>query len=107
VPKKVRRLALKMALSGKLKENSLTVLDQLEMERIKTKDFIEIMRGLKMDNVLIVTDARDEILEKSSRNVPDVKILRTEGLNVYDLLKYRNLVLLASSVKGIEGRLAV
>jgi large subunit ribosomal protein L4 len=107
VPKKVRRLALKMALSSKLNENSLTVLDQFEMKRIKTKDFIEVIRALKMENVLIVTDAPDEMLEKSSRNVPDVKILRTEGLNVYDLLKHRHLVLLASSVKAIEGRLAV
>jgi large subunit ribosomal protein L4 len=55
---------------------------------------------------LIVTDARDHTLELSSRNVPNVKVLRTEGLNVYDVLKYRHLVLLEPTIKGIEGRLS-
>ncbi len=105
VPKKVRRLALKMALSTKLRENELIVLDRFELEQIKTKGFWEVLNALKIKNVLIVTDKRNENLELSSRNVPEVKVLRCEGLNVYDILKYKNLILLESSVKGIEKRL--
>ncbi len=106
VPKKVRRLALKMALSSKLQEESLTVLDQISLAAIKTKDFAAILAELEIDNALIVTSEKDEKLELSSRNLPHVKILRTEGLNVYDILKYNRLVLLEPSIKQIEGRLA-
>ncbi len=106
VPKKVRRLALKMALSSKLQEESLTVLDQISLAAIKTKDFAAILAELEIDNALIVTSEKDEKLELSSRNLPQVKILRTEGLNVYDILKYNRLVLLEPSIKQIEGRLA-
>ena len=105
VPGKVRKMALKMALSCKLKDNQLVVLDGFSLEKIRTKDFMDALNSLKVQNALIVTDQKDENLELSSRNVPDVKVLRTEGLNVYDILKYENLVLLESSIKGIEGRL--
>ena len=105
VPKKVRRLALKMALSVKLREANLVVLDELDLDKIKTKEFIEVMNALNMNNALIITDKKNENLELSARNVPDVKVLRIEGLNVYDILKYKSLVLLESSIKGIEGRL--
>ncbi len=105
VPKKKRKLALKMALSSKLKDNKLIVLDQLELEKIKTKDFIGVINALNIKNALIVTEKKNENLELSSRNVPDIKVMRSEGLNVYDILKYKNLVLLESSVKEIEGRL--
>lgn len=105
VPKKVRKLALKMALSSKLQENSLVVLDHLELEEIKTKAFIEIIDALDIDNALIVTDKKDEKLERSSRNVPNIKVLRSEGLNVYDILKYHSLVLLEPVINEIEGRL--
>lgn len=105
VPKKVRKLALKMALSAKLRENELIVLDRLELEQIKTKRFLEVLNALKIKNALIVTDKKNENLELSSRNVPEVKVLRYEGLNVYDILKYKNLILLESSIEGIERRL--
>ena len=105
VTKKVRRLALKMALSSKLIANELMVLDRFELEQIKTQAFVSALKDLKLDNVLIVTDQANEQLELSSRNVPDVKVLRSEGLNVYDILKYQTLVLLEPAVKNIEGRL--
>jgi large subunit ribosomal protein L4 len=105
VPKKVRKLALKMALSSKLNKNELMVLDQLELENIKTSAFVDVLKALKLENALFVTESKNENLELSSRNVPDVKVLRSEGLNVYDILKYRTLVLLESAVKNIEGRL--
>jgi len=105
VPKKVRKLALKMALSSKLLENELVVLDQLELDEIKTKKFAEVLKTLKLESALIVTEKPNDNLELSARNVPDVKVLRSEGLNVYDILKYRMLVVLEPAVKNIEGRL--
>jgi len=107
VPKKVRKLALKMALSSKLKANSLVVVDKIEMDKIKTKAFIDLMDALNAKNALIVTDKKNENLERSARNVPGVKVLRIEGLNVYDSLKYENLVLTEPSIKSIEGRLLI
>jgi large subunit ribosomal protein L4 len=94
-----------MALSSKVLENDLMVLDQFELDQIKTKEFVSVINTLKLDNALIVTDDKNDNLELSSRNVPDVKVLRSEGLNVYDILKYRTLVLLEPAVKNIEGRL--
>jgi large subunit ribosomal protein L4 len=105
VPKKVKRQALKMALSSKLQENGILVLDDLKLDQIKTKAFVAVTEALKMKNALIVTEQRNENLELSSRNVPGVKVMRSEGLNVYDILKCKTLVLLEASVKAIEGRL--
>jgi large subunit ribosomal protein L4 len=105
VTKKVRRLALKMALSSKVSDNALMVLDRFDLDQIKTKAFLNTLKGLNLKNALIVTDNQNEQLELSSRNVPDIKVLRSEGLNVYDILKYHTLVLLEPAVKNIEGRL--
>ena len=105
VPKKVRKQALKMALTSKFQENAIVVLDRFELEKIKTRKFVEVLNSLNVKNALIVTDKKNENLELSSRNVPGVKVLRTEGLNVYDILKYKNLILAESSIKVIEGRL--
>lgn len=105
VPKKVRKLALKMALSSKLQASELIVLDKLELKEIKTKQFVDVLNTLDLKNALIVIDKNDEKLELSSRNVPDVRVLRSEGLNVYDVLKYHTLVLLESAIKNIEERL--
>ncbi len=106
VPKKVRRLALKMALSSKFQDENLTVVDNIALDEIKTKAFAAILADLEIENALIVTSEKDSTLELSSRNLPGVKILRSEGLNVYDILKYNHLVLLEPSIKQIEGRLA-
>lgn len=105
VPKKVKKLALKMALSSKFNANELMVLDQFKLEEIKTKEFVNVLDALNLNSALIVTDEKNENLELSSRNVQDIKVLRCEGLNVYDILKYRTLVLLEPAVKNIEGRL--
>jgi len=105
IPKKVRKLALKMALSSKLKQENLVVLDEFGLDTIKTKEFVKVMNALNTKDALIITGKRDETLELSARNVPDIKVLRVEGLNVYDILKYENMVLLESSIKRIEGRL--
>lgn len=106
VPKKVRRLALKMALSTKLQGEDLMVLDKFELEQIKTKNFVGVIDTLGVKKGLIVIDGENENLVKSARNVPGIKVLKSEGLNVYDILKYEKLLLLESSVKSIEGRLS-
>jgi len=105
VPKKVRKQALKMALTSKFQGNAIIVLDRFELEKIKTRKFIEVLNSLNVKNALIVTDKKNENLELSSKNVPGVKVLRTDGLNVYDILKYKNLILAESSIKVIEERL--
>lgn len=106
VPKKVRRLALKMALSSKLQAEGLLVLKEISLDEIKTKTFASIMSDLKIDSALFITAEKDAKIELSSRNIPGVKVLRCEGLNVYDILKYRHLVLLEPSIERIEGRLS-
>ncbi len=94
-----------MALSSKFKDEDILILDQFELEQIKTKAFSEIAGNLNMENALIVVDQKNDNLELSSRNLPKFKVMRFEGLNVYDILKHKTLVLLESSVKAIEGRL--
>lgn len=103
--KKVRKLAMKMALSSKLQENALVVLEGFGLDQIRTKAFAEVLSALGRQNALVVTEGKDETLELSSRNIPHVKVLRSEGLNVYDILRFKDLILLESSVAAIEGRL--
>ncbi len=105
VSKKVRKLALRMALSVKLKEKALTVVDALDFAAPKTKAFVDVLKALKVDNALVVMDQKVENVELSSRNIPTVKVIRSEGLNVYDVLKHKHLVLVESSVNQIHERL--
>lgn len=105
IPKKVRRLALKMALSTKFQNESLMVLDAFELKEIKTKKVHEILSKLNVGKALIISDNDNTNLELSARNIPKIKILKTEGLNVYDILKYDKLIIIEASIKGIEGRL--
>jgi large subunit ribosomal protein L4 len=106
VPKKVRRLALCMALSDKRRSERVCVLDEFGLSEIKTKLFNEALNGLELKNALILTSKDDEILMKSARNVPNVKVLHTNGLNVYDILKYENLIVLEPAMEAIKERLA-
>jgi len=107
VPKKVRRLALKMALSSRFQGENLMVVDTFGLEEVKTQAVVKALADLKIENALIVTDAEDIKFELSARNIQGIKVIRTEGLNVYDILKYKTLLLLEPSIKGIEGRLEV
>ncbi|MBW1709278.1 MAG: 50S ribosomal protein L4 [Deltaproteobacteria bacterium] len=104
-PKKVRRNALKTALTAKVKENELLILDAFDLPEIKTRRFVEAMAGLELDNALIVTPESNENLERSARNVPKIKVLRSAGLNVYDVVKYRHLILLEPCIAQITERL--
>lgn len=105
VPKKVRRQALKMALSSKLQDKDLIVVDRLDLETVKTKRFVEVLAALRTREVLIVIDRQNENLELSSRNVPYAKVLRSEGLNVYDILRFKSLILVEPAVNQIQERL--
>ncbi len=106
VPKKVRKLALKMALSSKAEDKTVFVIDDFKLEAIQTKEFANVLATLNLCDLLIVSDMEDTNLLMSSRNIPDVKVIKTEGLNVYDILKYKNLLLVESTIKNIEGRLS-
>ena len=105
VPKKVRRSALKSALTLKVKENKLMILNDFPMAAIKTRVFQGVLNTLGLANVLIILDKANPVLEKSSRNIRNIKMMRAEGLNVYDLLKFEHVVMLEPSVKMIEGAL--
>ena len=105
VPKKVRRLALISALSMKFKEDRMTILRDFPIEEFKTKRFQEVIDRFGFKKTLFVIDQQKPFLEKSSRNIRDVKMVRSEGVNVYDLLKYDHVVLLEPAVHKIEGAL--
>jgi large subunit ribosomal protein L4 len=105
VNKKVRKQALKIALTSKCKENQMVVLDGFDLEEIKTKAIVDLLQVFEMDSVLVVTPERNALLEKSARNVPHTKVLCSEGINVYDVLKHRNLLLVKDAVLKIEAAL--
>jgi len=104
-PKKVRRLGMRMALSARFSENNMLVLDGFDLADIKTKPFVEVMKKLNIENGLIVIPEKNENLEKSSRNVQGYKVIQAEGLNVYDILLHRRLVLLQPCLGQLEKRL--
>ncbi|CCO07800.1 50S ribosomal protein L4 [Desulforamulus hydrothermalis] len=106
LPKKVRRLALKSALSSKVKSNNIIVLDALTIDAPKTKEMVRILNNLNANKALVVTAERDVNVEKSARNIAGVKPLKAEGVNVYDLLKYTKLVITKDAVAKIEEVLA-
>ncbi len=105
VPKKVRKNALISVLSMKVKEEKMTVLQNFPMETISTKAFKKVVDLFGLKKTLFVIDQDDAVLVKSSRNLKNIKMIRSEGLNVYDVLKYEHLVLLEPSIKKIEGAL--
>jgi large subunit ribosomal protein L4 len=107
LPKKVKKLALKMAMSARNQEGNLVIIDSFELPEIKTKDFIGIMKNFQFDNCLVVTSDIEDKIALSSRNAVGYKVLPVAGLNVYDILKYSKLMLIQSSLAKIEERLMV
>jgi len=101
VPKKVRRAAMCSALTLKVQQEKLLVLDAIGMTEIKTAAFIAMLEKLQAGNVLIIADA-DQNLQLSSRNVQQVKVLPPEGLNLYDVLQYDELYITQTSLKAVE-----
>jgi large subunit ribosomal protein L4 len=102
LPRKVRRQALKSALSAKVNAGDIVVLDTLTMEAPKTREMVEILGNLKVNDALLVTAAKDEAIEKSARNIPNIKTLVANGLNVYDILAYDKLVITKDAVTRVE-----
>jgi len=103
--RKVRKAALCSALSMKVKEDKILVLRDFPMEAVRTKAFKAVLDRFGVESALFILDRENPVLEKSSRNLKEVKMMRSEGINVYDLLKYDTLVLMEPSVKMIEGAL--
>ncbi|MGK2906194.1 MAG: 50S ribosomal protein L4 [Desulfuromonadales bacterium] len=104
--RKVKQSALRSALSARFKDECMTVVNALDLEQISTKDFAEVLDRFELKKALIVIDSENTNLELSARNLPFVKVLRAEGVNVYDILKYPNLIMTEAAVDQIEGVLA-
>lgn len=103
--RKVKKSALCSALSARFQGEKLTVLKNIEMEAINTKAFAEVLKRFELEGALIVIDQADPKVELSARNLKHVKVLRADGVNVYDVLKYPNLVITDAAVSQIEGAL--
>jgi len=105
LPKKVRRAALKSALSRRVEESAFTVFDAFAMDAIKTKDFKKVLDTFEFDGLLLILSEKDETVCKSARNIPGVKVLPVAGLNVYDILDHANVAATQDAVAGITARL--
>lgn len=103
LPKKVRRLAMRSALSAKVRDGKLVVLDELKLEQPRTKEMIRILGNLKVsDKALVVTAQPEENVFKSARNIPGVKSTVADSLNVYDLLAHPTLVITKEAVARVQ-----
>ena len=100
--KKEKRAALKSALSSRVAENKLVVVDELKFDRIKTKEFAKVMSNLNVDKALVVINDNDENVVMSARNIPTVKTASTSTINVYDILKYNTVVVTKDAVNTIQ-----
>jgi large subunit ribosomal protein L4 len=106
MPRKARKEALLSALSLKNRDGKIIVVDKLELEEAKTKLMVKALAELKVASALIVISQPDDKIERSSRNIPRIKVLRVEGLNVYDVVRYEHLILTEGALKLLEERLA-
>lgn len=106
LPKKARRVALKSALSAKVEEGEIIVLDGINLTEAKTKVMAGILANLKVSKPLIVTAQFDELLDRAARNIPGALTMVSEGLNVYDLLAHDHLVITKDAVSKVEEALA-
>ena len=103
VNKKEKQLAIKSVLSSKVLENTLVVVDALEMKEIKTKEMVKVLNNLKVEGkTLMLLAEKSENVQKSARNIEGVKTTLVNTINVYDLLKYKNLVVTLDTVKKLE-----
>ena len=99
---KVRRVALKSALSSKVADSELIVFDALNIEAPKTKEMVKVLKAVDVDKALIVLPDKDETVERAAANIPGVKTTLVGTLNTYEVLKYKNLILTKDSVAKIE-----
>ena len=107
LPKKVRRLAIKSALSSKVIDNELIVLDQLQLSQPKTKDIVAMLNNLKVERkALVVAASHDANVALSARNIPGVKFVAADGINVLDVMMYDKLIITKDAVQKVEEVLA-
>lgn len=103
LPKKVRRQALKSALTSKVDGDNIIVLDDLKFNQIKTKQMVNVLNNLKFDtSALIVLEGKNENVEKSARNIPNIKTAFVNTINVYDILKYDKFIITKNAVQKVE-----
>ena len=107
VPKKVRKAALRSALSQCYLDATVRVLDKLDLDAISTKAFAGVMKTLSLSKPLLVVSGKNDMLEKSSRNIPYTKVLRLEGLNVYDVMRHEHFVVTLEALTRIEEALSL
>ena len=100
--KKERRAALRVALTSRVNDNKFVVVDELKFDAIKTKNFVNVMKNLKVAKALVVLDSNDQNVILSARNVQDVKTTQVNTINVYDILKYNTVVATKAAVAAIE-----
>ncbi len=100
--KKEKKAALKSALTSRVNESKLFVVDELTLDEIKTKKFQETLNAFKLDKALVVLDEMDQNVILSARNIPDIKTAQVNNINVYDILKYDSLMISESAVRTIE-----
>ena len=100
--KREKQIAIKSALTSKVADSKLVVVDEFKLDEIKTSRFAEILNNLKAPKALVVTKDKDEKVILSARNLPTVKTTMTNGINVYDILKYETLVMTKDAVAAIE-----
>ena len=107
LPKKVRAAALKSALSQRVQDSAITIVDELSVDGFKTKRIVEILTtlGLADGTTLIVIEEANSTVEASARNLPGVSVVRTEGVNVYDLLRHKNVLMTKSAIEKLQARL--
>ncbi|WP_026486970.1 50S ribosomal protein L4 [Caldanaerobius polysaccharolyticus] len=103
LPKKVKRLALKSALSSKVKDNEIIVLDELKLQQPKTKEIVKLLKNFNVDKkALIVLPDKDEIVERSARNIPGVETMVANNLNTYQVLRHNKFIVTKDAVRKIE-----
>ena len=100
--KKEKRAALKSVLTSRVQENKFIVLDELKLDEIKTKKFVEVMKNLNVEKALVVLNENDQNVIKSAANIPTVKTALTNTINVFDILKYNTLIVTKAAVESIE-----
>ena len=100
--KKEKRISLLSALSSKVAESKIVVLDEFKLDEIKTKKFVEVMNNLKVENALVVLEGENKNVVLSGRNIPSVKVTATNEINTYDVLKYTTLVVTKAAVEKLE-----
>ncbi|MDU3324079.1 MAG: 50S ribosomal protein L4, partial [Escherichia coli] len=102
VPKSMRRVAMKSALTSKVQDGQMVVLETLAFEAPKTKKMVEVLKAFDAKKTLIITGESNEVLYKSARNIADVQIMPVNNINVYDLLKFEKLIITKDAVSKIE-----